>query len=371
MQMENNKVVLIGVVGMSPAVLTETVWALSRENPPVVPDEVVAITTSQGREQIVQQLFGHDSVWDSLRDALGESAAEKLRFDIEKSIRMIHGFADIASPEENEQCADFLLQQLRPYAEEEKTQIIASIAGGRKTMSALMLSCMNLLGREQDRVCHVLVNEPFEKRLKPAFYFPQPGVIHEYEDQRTQEVKKYASEDAVIALSDIPFVCVSKWQNLKYAPSSYSALVRWINTGEFDFPHIWINPHSRMLGIRESEDSETLGKLTFGLLYFWLGWMKQSPAIEGWNSFRDYLEKHLQDQPIDELDYEWAGAFEDKYFSDGNFVIDDDILRKRMGDVRKKLEALFRFPQLAKTLVPDLQKQEVFSFPLSNIEWKN
>jgi len=42
------RVVLLVVTGMSPAVLTETVRALSREDPPVIPDRVIAITTSQG-----------------------------------------------------------------------------------------------------------------------------------------------------------------------------------------------------------------------------------------------------------------------------------------------------------------------------------
>ena len=33
--------VLFAVLGMSPAVLTETVWALARETPPVIPHRVV------------------------------------------------------------------------------------------------------------------------------------------------------------------------------------------------------------------------------------------------------------------------------------------------------------------------------------------
>ena len=39
------QVVLLAVTGMTPAVLTETVWALARQDPPVIPDRVVVVTT--------------------------------------------------------------------------------------------------------------------------------------------------------------------------------------------------------------------------------------------------------------------------------------------------------------------------------------
>jgi len=44
-----NKTVLVAGVGLSPAVLTNTVWALAHEDPAIIPDEVVAITTSSGK----------------------------------------------------------------------------------------------------------------------------------------------------------------------------------------------------------------------------------------------------------------------------------------------------------------------------------
>ncbi len=43
---------LVAVSGMSPAILTETLWALGQEEPPVVPDEVVVITTSAGEADL-------------------------------------------------------------------------------------------------------------------------------------------------------------------------------------------------------------------------------------------------------------------------------------------------------------------------------
>lgn len=209
------KTVLVSVVGMSPAVLTETVWALAQENPPVIPDEVVAITTSVGKEKIKSELFIENPVWEALRSSLGASAEGKLRFGADASIQVMgdgaRDFPDISTVEENELCADAILRAIRQYSEEPETQIIASIAGGRKTMSALMLACMSLVGREQDRVCHVLADDDFIF-VNKAFYFPR----------NNQEV-----EASQIQLSEIPFIRVRGWykQETGQNPPSYSHMV--------------------------------------------------------------------------------------------------------------------------------------------------
>ena len=64
------RTVLIATTGMSPAVLTETVWALAQESPAVIPDDIVVITTVSGRQKIEEQLFGQEQVWESLRASL-------------------------------------------------------------------------------------------------------------------------------------------------------------------------------------------------------------------------------------------------------------------------------------------------------------
>jgi hypothetical protein len=82
-------------------------------------------------------------------------------------------------------------------------QLITSIAGGRKTLGALLYACMSLMGRETDRLTHVLVNEPFDSfSLSPRFYFPdQPE-----QQLKTAEGKTVIAKQASIDLGDIPFV---------------------------------------------------------------------------------------------------------------------------------------------------------------------
>src|SRR6266478_2847945 len=84
------EVVLLAVTGMSPAILTETVWALAQENPPALPDLVVVLTTTAGKAQIEQELFtpqthfNDQCGWDCLREKLQENGLEvarRLRFD--------------------------------------------------------------------------------------------------------------------------------------------------------------------------------------------------------------------------------------------------------------------------------------------------
>jgi CRISPR-associated protein NE0113 (Cas_NE0113) len=75
-------------------------------------------------------------------------------------------------------------------------------AASRGTMGTLLYACMTLIGRETDRLTHVLVSEPFDDpRLEPRFYFP---------DQPTKELRiekktAFASE-ARIDLANVPFV---------------------------------------------------------------------------------------------------------------------------------------------------------------------
>ena len=46
------RTVLVAGIGTSPAVLTETVWALAHQSESVVPDEIVVITTKSGKDAL-------------------------------------------------------------------------------------------------------------------------------------------------------------------------------------------------------------------------------------------------------------------------------------------------------------------------------
>ena len=232
------RTILLATVGTSPAVLTETVWALAhpakKGSERVVPDEVVVLTTLRGKAALETQLLGPEGAWARLVAALekeGVPVAGKLSFG-EASIRLLDlgksYLEDIRTAEENEAVADLFLREIRGVTEDPKTRLFASIAGGRKTMGALLLSCMSLLGREQDHVLHILVNEPFDSRLDPPFFFPEPKAKHTAVDPATKKAKTFRSESATLDLIDLPFVKMRGWYQDKFKtlPPRYSDLVR-------------------------------------------------------------------------------------------------------------------------------------------------
>lgn len=219
------QVVLLSVTGQSPAVLTETVWALSKETPPVIPHRVVVLTTTMGRDTLVKELLSppENCVWDQLRsrlEGLGHDLTGRLHFgQTPHDIRVFTTFdpklkrnrelADIGSEEENAAAADFIMETVRGLAMDDGVRLVASIAGGRKTMSALLFSVMSLLGKEDDLLTHILINEPFESRgLKPRFYFPPAESVTHHGTDREGNLISISSEKANVQLGRIPFVAL-------------------------------------------------------------------------------------------------------------------------------------------------------------------
>lgn len=233
------RVVLFAVTGMSPAVLTESAWALARSHPPVIPERVVVATTIAGRQALEQELLtpvsaGGQDLWQRLRiSILGESASTREQLILEpprvieapnpRTGRM-NGLEDLRTADENMATADFLLAELRRWTECPDTRLIVSIAGGRKTMGALLYACVSLIGRETDRITHVLAREPFDNpRLTPRFYFP---------DQPCQDLTlpggvTARASGARVELADIPFVPLRNLfqRDLVRKPSTFAELV--------------------------------------------------------------------------------------------------------------------------------------------------
>jgi hypothetical protein len=117
---------------------------------------------------------------------------------------------DITTVEENSAAADFLMNTVWELVNGlRETRLVASLAGGRKTMGALLFACMSLLARPEDLLTHVLVNEPFDKPgLRPRFYFPlEKPVVHRVlgPEGKTTEVP---SDQAAIRLAPVEFVAL-------------------------------------------------------------------------------------------------------------------------------------------------------------------
>lgn len=219
---------LLAVTGLSPAIVTETIFALAREKPAVLPERVAFITTLTGAAKLQEQLFtpllewGNNTVWESLRRILGTNDRQL----IAEAPRIIHypnaregrtaPLEDIVTPNDNHAAAECIFAAVWDIVRDRNNHLIASIAGGRKTMGALLHSAVSLIGRENDRLTHILVDPPFD--TLPGFFFPsQPG-----SPLLSREGRAYEASSARLHLADLPFVSLrNKFRELDELPGSY------------------------------------------------------------------------------------------------------------------------------------------------------
>lgn len=196
--------VLLAVSGLSPQILTETVYALAvAGDPAFVPTEIHLITTAEGADYARHTLLpaGMDRL-GQLLDDYGLSG--QCHFDAD-SIHVIADaggtpLPDIQSPDENLHAADAICHLVRRFTLDRNTALHVSIAGGRKTMGFFMGYALSLFGRPQDRLSHVLVSPPFESNHD--FYYPPPTPRVLFDRNN----KPINTADAHVVLADIPFV---------------------------------------------------------------------------------------------------------------------------------------------------------------------
>jgi CRISPR-associated protein (TIGR02584 family) len=162
--------ILLAATGLTPQIVTETMYGLATLPEPerFVPDELHVVTTQRGRE-LVNALFvqEHANQLEALCDQYGLPMPQ-VRVHV---LRTRAGpLDDVRTAADNDAAADFILQIVRQLTGRDDTAVHFSIAGGRKTMGYYLGTCASLLGRPQDRMSHVLVNDPFESA--PEFFFP-------------------------------------------------------------------------------------------------------------------------------------------------------------------------------------------------------
>ncbi len=169
--------ILLVVTGMSPQIVTETLYALGVPGdanvPTFVPTEVHLVTTDSGaklaRTALLHPNGGQFHALLADYPQLGCPAFDEQHIH---TICDAHGqpLADIRTPEENANAADTITALMAELTRDPQAQLHVSIAGGRKTMGFYLGYAFSLFARPQDELSHVLVSSPFENH--PDFFYP-------------------------------------------------------------------------------------------------------------------------------------------------------------------------------------------------------
>jgi CRISPR-associated protein (TIGR02584 family) len=165
--------ILLAVTGLSPQIVTETLWALAVEHA-WVPTRIRIITTQRGAQEARRTLLSADPGWFSRLCADYRLPEIEFGPDDIQIITGPHGepLDDILTEMDNAAVADFITEQVRSLTADAGNSLHVSIAGGRKTMGFYVGYALSLFGREQDRLSHVLVSPPFESQAE--FFYPAP-----------------------------------------------------------------------------------------------------------------------------------------------------------------------------------------------------
>ncbi len=197
--------ILLTACGLTPQVVTETVYALAvAREPAFVPTEVHVLTTAEGAQHVRLSLLSEDPGW--FWRLCREYGLDGIRFD-DSTIHLLEDdsgqpLPDIRTVEDNERTADRITALVRELTRDDEAALHVSIAGGRKTMGFYLGYALSLFGRPQDRLSHVLVSAPYESH--PEFFYPtqRSRVIY----TRPPDVRPLDTSEATVTLAEIPFV---------------------------------------------------------------------------------------------------------------------------------------------------------------------
>ena len=193
--------VVLAVAGLSPQILTETLYALAvAAERPFLPTEVRLITSTKGAERAELSLLARGWFQRLLDDydlppiSFGSQRIEVVQDTLGNPLD------DIRTAADNERVADHVSDTIRGITADPSCALHVSMAGGRKTMGYYAGYALSLFGREQDRLSHVLVSEPFESSWD-FFYPTRYSRVINLRDNGLADTRH-----AEVTLADIPFV---------------------------------------------------------------------------------------------------------------------------------------------------------------------
>lgn len=274
------KKTLLCALGLTPQILTETIYALTKgtENRESwIPDEIFVVTTERGYRNIQLELT-HPAT-GQLNRLCKDYGLSPLAIPQENIVLLKSGdgaFTDIRTPEDNANAGNQIAEVVQRLTSDPQRELHVSLAGGRKTMGFYLGYALSIYGREQDRLSHVLVDGPYEN-LKD-FYYPTPYS----EVVRDNTGQPFDAREARVMLGEIPFFSLRGHlpEHIVQAPKDFSKLVSLIKQmtqlptvkADLKIGEVWIDGHKLQLSPKEQ------------VVYTFALWLKKENLLPG-NSF--------------------------------------------------------------------------------------
>lgn len=190
--------ILLCSLGLSPQVITETVYALDQLHD-WQPEHLILLTTRAGAK-VGKSLLLHPRdgalvaygrEWNApwAKDLAASAQLEVLETDTGDldGARWLMAFADMA------------VARISEITSREDTQLHVSLAGGRKPQAAILALALAMFGRPQDKLSHVLTSE--EAASNPAFFYPTRNA----KPLATASGSVMDARNVPVQLIDIPF----------------------------------------------------------------------------------------------------------------------------------------------------------------------
>ena len=198
--------VLLAVCGLSPQVITETLFALHQQGRQI--DAIRVLTTRAGKDACVAGLFragdGHYyrylDEYGLPRDAIDFAPRHLLAVLADDGTEI----DDITNEYDSERFLRLCMEETFALTHDCEQRVLFSIAGGRKTMGACLSLAAQCYARTQDRIYHVLV-QPGEFESCRDFYYPPRAPCTVAVLNRERRLCHMSTAEAQISLVPMPF----------------------------------------------------------------------------------------------------------------------------------------------------------------------
>lgn len=285
------KHVLVAVLGRTPQILTEALYSLCVDR--AVPiSEVSVVSTNEGFQLAADRLLHpeHGRFFRLQKDYPAQCWQTRFsEADIHVAMDGLLPLQDIQTRAHSESFLELILRVLWEKTNDPATAVHCSLAGGRKTMSTYMAMVLQMLGREQDRLYHVLLT-PAAAEHHPDFYYPSP----QSQPLTLSDGTEFDSAEVKIELVDIPFVRLRERlpAELLERRASFAELLQWTQAELATLPRapvLQLVPRLRLvrIGGREIE----LPPLEFCLYWHFAERSQQRPTRIAREDYESYFER--------------------------------------------------------------------------------